>query len=79
MTDAPPADDDFGWVPLSGTCLARAHYDSFTKRLWLVFREGNGTPYPFVNFPPAKWKGLLAAPSKGTFYHQHIKDRYSAR
>ena len=74
----PPEDDDLGWVEVQSTCVRRMWYDEFTGRLWLVFVEGNGKPYPFDGFPKQKWKLWLAAPSKGKFFHAHVKDRYRA-
>lgn len=74
---APPA-DDYGWVEVESTCVRRMHFDEFTGRLWLVFVGGDGTPYPFDGFPKQKWKLWLVAPSKGKFYHAHVKDRYRA-
>jgi hypothetical protein len=56
--------------------------DSPVGRLWLVFwnktaagvRQSKIYFYPVV--PRTVWTGLLAAPSKGTFYHQVIKPGY---
>lgn len=43
-------------------------------RMYVTFR-GSGT-YTFCRVPQSVYQAFLRAPSKGSFYHDHIKDRY---
>ncbi len=40
--------------------------------LW--FTQGNS--YTFCGVPAHVWQGLVSAGSKGTYYNNHIRDRY---
>ena len=42
--------------------------------LILVFRSGG--EYHYYDVPKNIYEGLLSAPSKGRYYHEHIKDKY---
>jgi hypothetical protein len=53
--------------------VKRAEYDSQTMRLTIWFPNG---PYDFCGVPQYVWDGLLSASSKGTYYSDHIRDRY---
>ncbi len=57
----------------NSSAVKRAEYDAEAMRLTIWFSDG---PYDFCGVPSAIWEGLLAAPSKGSFYHRHIRDRY---
>lgn len=58
----------------SSSAIKRAEYDSSTRRLTLWFPEGHS--YDFCRVPGQIWEGLLQARSKGTYYNQHIRDKY---
>lgn len=38
----------------------------------------SGGIYQFQDVPRSVYEGLLAAPSKGKYFHKHIKDRYQS-
>ena len=42
--------------------------------LELVFR--NGSIYRYFAVPPDVFQALLAAPSKGAYFNQHIRDHF---
>ena len=49
-------------------------YDPITKRMKLRF--ANGKTYDFCGVPENVHKALFTANSIGTYYNNHIKDRY---
>ena len=49
-------------------------YDSSTQRMKIQFIEGK--TYDFCNVPQRIFDGLRQASSKGTYYHDHIRDHY---
>jgi len=54
--------------------LRRADYDAASQRLTIVFRHGKS--YDYCRVPVSVWEGLLNAGSKGTYFNDHIADRY---
>lgn len=52
-------------------------YDSQTATLEIEFELGN--VYQYFNVPSETYKGLLGAISKGSYFHEHIKDHYAYR
>lgn len=54
--------------------LKSATYNDKTSTLIIVFRNGRRYLYPGV--PRAMYEELLVAPSKGSYFDDHIKDRY---
>jgi hypothetical protein len=52
-------------------------YDGQTLTLEVEFH--NGTLYQYSGVPAAVHVGLLSAPSKGTYFHDHIRDRFPCR
>ena len=50
-------------------------YDSISKRMKLRF--ANGKTYDFCGVPENVHKASFTANSIGTYYNNHIKDRYS--
>ncbi len=57
--------------------VQRAEYDEKTAVLSLWFASSGG-PYDFFMVPPRVYEGLCHASSKGSYYNQHIRDRYSS-
>lgn len=49
-------------------------YDPATETLEIEFHHGG--IYVYANVPPSVFEALLAAPSKGSFFHDNIKDRF---
>lgn len=56
------------------TAIKRAEYDPEAMRLQLWFPDGG--PYDFCHVPQRIYDGLCSARSKGTFYNNHIRDKY---
>lgn len=48
-------------------------YDFAESNLFLDFRSGGR--YTYLNVPAYVWREFVAAPSKGTYYHQDFKTR----
>jgi hypothetical protein len=64
-------------IPVSSSNLASVGYDSKTQTLCIEFTSGG--VYEYDNVPEAEYRGLMSAGSKGSYFHQNIKDRYSYR
>jgi len=62
-------------TPVSSTNLASVGYDSETRTLRVEFKSG--AVYEYYNVPEAEYQGLIDASSKGSYFHQNIKGRYS--
>lgn len=58
----------------NSSAIEKADYDEASMRLFLWFWEGG--KYTFCRVPLRIWTGLLAARSQGTYYHEHIRDKY---
>jgi len=62
------------WVPVLSTDLSHARYDPDAGVLRIRFHSGG--VYEYYGVPRRAYDLLLAAPSKGKYFHQHIKGRY---
>jgi hypothetical protein len=49
-------------------------YDPSRMHMRIVFQQGHS--YDFCRVPAHIYHGLMEAPSKGTYYNDHIKDKY---
>lgn len=58
----------------NSSAVKRAEYNPETRRLTLWFPEGH--PYDFCRVPQSIYDGLCNARSKGTYYNDHIRDKY---
>ena len=54
--------------------LRSADYDDRAAMLTIVFHHGGR--YRYHGVPRFVYESLLRAPSKGTYFDAHIKDRY---
>lgn len=59
---------------VNSSAISRIEYDAASKRMYVTFR-GSGT-YTFCRVPQSVYQAFLRASSKGSFYHDHIKDKY---
>ena len=50
-------------------------YNPATKVLTITFTGGK--TYDYYGVPKSVYEAFIAAPSKGTFYNDYIKDHYS--
>lgn len=62
----------------NSSAIRRAEYDPGTRVLKLWFTTSGG-PYDYYGVPQHIFDGLCRASSKGTYFNDHIKDRYSVR
>lgn len=52
-------------------------YDGASQTLYMRFNSNYQTlTYAYAGFPPEKAEALDAAESKGSFFYQHIKNKY---
>lgn len=59
------------YTPVTSSSLAEVGYEPRTRTLGVRFR--NGGEYHYRHVPQDVYDGLLKAPSKGTYFDQHIK------
>lgn len=59
---------------VQSSAMEAVGYDSDSRRLRIRFTGGN--EYDFCGVPESVYNGLMSAWSKGTYYNDHIKDRY---
>jgi len=62
-------------ITVSSSNLASVGYDSETQTLRVEFRSGG--VYEYHNVSETEYQGLMSASSKGSYFHQNIKDCYS--
>ena len=62
------------WVPFDSSALNAAAYAPAQHLLYLEFHSGER--YRYFDFPPEQYRDFLAAESKGTYFGQHIRDRF---
>lgn len=62
---------------VTSTAISRIEYDAGSQQLYITFHSG-GT-YTYYGVPQHVYEAFLRAPSKGDFFHDHIKDQYSYR
>lgn len=60
---------------VNSSAISRIEYDAASHRLYITFRE-SGT-YTYYGVPQNVYERFLRASSKGGFYNDYIKDRYS--
>ena len=56
---------------LASSCLAKAFYQEDLSTLQIHFH--NGSVYNYSGLPRPIFDAFLAAPSKGSFFHRHIR------
>lgn len=61
-------------ISVSSSMMTAVAYDARTRTLTIRFVEGGRYRYRAV--PRAVFDALLAAPSKGRFFHEEIDGRY---
>ncbi|MDD9809116.1 MAG: KTSC domain-containing protein [Thaumarchaeota archaeon] len=63
------------WVPVLSTEMSHARYDPDSGALHV--RLLSGEVYEYYGVPRRSYDMLLAAPSKGRYFHEHIKGKYN--
>jgi len=59
---------------VNSRAISAIGYDKETRRMKITFKQGK--TYDFCGVPEHIFQGLLSASSKGTYYNDHIRDRY---
>lgn len=59
---------------VNSSAIEAVGYDPESLRMKIRFTGGN--VYDFCRVPENIYRGLMAASSKGTYYNDHIKERY---
>lgn len=54
----------------------RVHYDSETKSLFIIFRNGHGTKYLHKNVPKDVFSEFKQSNFSNRYYYDNIKDKY---
>lgn len=57
------------------TFIDELEYDKDTDTLTIRFSDGSS--FDYLNVSPATFRNMCVAPSVGSFFHRHIKDRYA--
>lgn len=52
------------------------NYDTDIQKLTINFKKGGNTYYHYADVPLSVLCDFLAAPSKGSFFHSQIKNKY---
>ncbi|HNR93588.1 MAG TPA: KTSC domain-containing protein [Kiritimatiellia bacterium] len=68
------AASDEGFVAIDSSLLEKVKYDGAAQTLTVVFDSGE--TYVYAGVPQAIYDGLMAAPSKGSFFEASIKDAF---
>lgn len=61
-------------LPVASSTINTVAYDA-EKRILEIETFGHGT-LTYRNVPLTTWHFFMAAPSKGLFFYQHIKNHY---
>lgn len=60
--------------PVQSSNIHSVGYDPTTMTLEIEFHSGD--IYQYLNVPESIYLGLIHASSKGSYFHDHIKDHY---
>jgi len=64
-------------VHVTSSAIDDVAYDAPARALTIRFHHGG--LYTYLDVPPRVARDLLAAPSHGRYFHDHIRDRYAFR
>jgi len=64
-------------TPVRSSNIRSVGYDPETRILEVEFHTGG--IYQYSGVPETIFQGLMRAVSKGSYFHDHIKDRYPCR
>lgn len=62
-------------IPVRSSAIDAIGYDADSKQMAIKFNN-NPIAYTFYNVPFQVFNELMAAPSKGAYYHRYIEGRY---
>lgn len=63
--------------PVKSSNIAQIGYDAAAKELYVRFHSGH--THAYANVLPAKHEAIIAAPSIGSYFHQHVRDKHQHR
>ncbi|HEY0661394.1 MAG TPA: KTSC domain-containing protein [Lysobacter sp.] len=61
-------------IRVASSAISAIGYDPATRQMKIRFVQGH--TYDFCGVPEKVFKRLLNARSKGSYYNEHIRDRY---
>ncbi|MFB5148023.1 KTSC domain-containing protein [Burkholderia orbicola] len=61
-------------IPVRSSAIRAVGYDQSSMRMRILFTQGHS--YDFCRVPADVYRGLMSAPSMGSYYNNVIKDRY---
>lgn len=61
-------------IRVSSSAISAVGYEPATRQMQIKFAQGH--TYTFCGVPAAVHDGLMRSGSKGSYYADHIKDRY---
>lgn len=61
-------------VSVRSSAIEAVGYDASSRRMKIRFVQGE--TYDFCNVPADRYQSFMSSHSKGTYYNDHIKDRY---
>jgi hypothetical protein len=64
------------WTSVSSTTIKQIGYEPSANRMYIRFKRGD-MPNTYCNVPEKIYRDFLTSTSKGSYYSQYIKDRYS--
>ncbi len=64
-------------TPVDSSNIRSVGYDPASRTLEVEFHSGG--IYQYSGVPESVYQGLLRAVSKGSYFHDHVKDRYPVR
>jgi len=68
---------NFEWIgPIKSLVVDSAWYDEINQYMVIVL---NGTAYHYCAFDAGTWRQFSIAPSLGSFYNKHIRERFDCR
>lgn len=62
---------------IRSSAITFAEYDEFKRELVLTFIKGNS--YTYYGVPPELYAEFMSSSSKGTFFNDYIRDKFSGR
>ena len=61
-------------IPVRSSAISDFGYDSSSQRMKVKFKQGE--TYSFCRVPEHIFNGLINSSSKGSYYNNHIRDKY---
>jgi hypothetical protein len=61
-------------IQVSSSAICAIGYDQSTRQMRITFEQGDS--YNFCGVPLHVYEALMRSSSKGTYYNDHIRDRY---